>query len=75
MSRTANAALPVLCMCCVRLMGLPAGVSLISHQNTLADAVAVLRYAVSGDTCRGEHCSPDSLTKLLLFRNSYSRKK
>ena len=67
MSRTANAVLPVLCMCCVLLIGLPAGVSLISHQNTLADAVAVLRYAVSGDNCRGEHCSPASLTKSPFF--------
>ena len=73
--QTANTVLPVLCMCCVLLMGLPAGVSLLSHQNTLADAVAVLRHAGSGDNCRGEHCSPASLTKLLLFRNDYLRKK
>ena len=72
--QTANTVLPVLCMCCVLLMGLPAGVSLLSHQNTLADAVAVLRYAGSGDNCRGEHCSPSSLTKLLLFQDGYSRK-
>ena len=75
MGQTANTVLPVLCMCCVLLMGLPAGVSLLSHQNTLADAVVVLRYAGSGDNCRGEHCSPASLTKLLLFRNDYLRKK
>ena len=73
--QTANTVPPVLCMCCVLLMGLPAGVSLLSHQNTLADAVAVLRYAGSGDNCRGEHCSPASLTKPLLFREGYSRKK
>ena len=73
--QTANTVLPVLCMCCVLLMGLPAGVSLLSHQNTLADAVAVLRYIGSGDNCRGEHCSPASLTKLLLSRDGYSRKK
>ena len=72
--RTANTVLPVLCLYCVLLMGLPAGVSLISHQITLADAVAAVCYAVSGDNCRGEHCSPASLTKLLLFRNRYSRK-
>ena len=73
--QTANTVLPVLCMCCVLLIGLPVGVSLLSHQNTLADAVAVLRYAGSGDNCRGEHCSPASLTKMLLFRNDYLRKK
>ena len=73
--QTANTVLPVLCMCCVLLMGLPVGVSLLSHQNTLADVVAVLRYAGSGDNCRGEHCSPASLTELLLFRDGYSRKK
>ena len=65
--RTANAVLPVLYMCCVLLMGLSAGIGLISHQNTPTDAVAVLRYAVSGDNCRGEHCSPASLTKSPFF--------
>ena len=75
MGRTVNEVLSLLYRCCVLLTGLFAETSLILHQNALADIVAASCYIGSGDNCRGEHCSPASLTKLLLFRDGYSRKK
>ena len=75
MGRTVNEVLSLLYRCCVLLTGLFAETSLILHQNVLADTAAASCHIGSGDNCRGEHCSPASLTKLLLFRNDYLRKK